>query len=51
LRRILSLATEWGVLSHVPPVKWLKVPEPEFDFLDLEEAPRLEKVAVGSGRS
>ena len=47
LRRILSLATEWGVLSHVPPVKWLRVPEPEFDFLDFEEAPRLEKGAAG----
>lgn len=47
LRRILSLATEWGVLTHTPPVKWLKVPEPEFDFLDFEEAARLEKGARG----
>ena len=47
LRRILSLATEWGVLTHVPPVQWLKVPEPEFDFLEFEEAPRLEKGAAG----
>ena len=47
LRRILSLATEWGVLTHIPAVKWLKVPEPEFDFLDFEEAVRLEKGASG----
>jgi integrase len=47
LRRILSLAAEWGVLTHTPPVKWLKVPEPEFDFLDFDEAARLEKGAMG----
>lgn len=44
---ILSLAAEWDVLTHTPPVKWLKVPEPEFDFLDFEEAGRLEKGAAG----
>jgi integrase len=47
LRRILSLAAEWGVLTHTPPVKWLKCPEPEFDFLDFDEAVRLEKGAAG----
>jgi integrase len=47
LRRILSLAAEWGVLTHTPPVKWLKTPEPEFDFLDFDEAARLEKGAKG----
>ncbi len=47
LRRILSLAAEWGLLTHTPPMKWLKVPDPEFDFLDFEEAVRLEKGAEG----
>ena len=31
----------------MPEVKWLKVPEPEFDFLDFEEAARL---LAGRGR-
>ena len=35
------------MLTHVPPVKWLKVPEPEFDFLDFDEAARLEKGGTG----
>lgn len=47
LRRILSLAAEWGLLTHTPPVKWLKTPEPEFDFLDFDEAVRLERGAKG----
>ena len=41
LRRMLGLAAEWGELDRVPVVKWLKVPEAEFDFLDFEEAERL----------
>ncbi len=41
LRRLLSLAVEWEQLDHLPPFKWLKVPDPEFDFLDFEEAERL----------
>lgn len=41
LRRLLSLAVEWEQLDHLPPFKWLKVPDPEFDFLDFEEAGRL----------
>ena len=47
LRRILSLAAEWEIISHTPPVKWLKVPDPEFDFLDFEEAERLVKGGAG----
>ena len=38
---MLGLAAEWGELDRVPVVKWLKVPEAEFDFLDFEEAERL----------
>jgi integrase len=41
LRKLLVLAVEWGVLEHVPPVKWLKAPKPDFDFLTFEEADRL----------
>jgi len=41
LRRILVVAAEWGKLASVPHVKWLKAPEPEFDFLDFDEARRL----------
>ena len=40
LRRLLSSAVEWEQLDHLPPIKWLKVPD-EFDFLDFEEAGRL----------
>ncbi len=41
LRRMLTLAVEWNLLSHVPPVKWFKRPPSEFDFLDFSEAERL----------
>ena len=41
LRRLLSLAVEWEQLDHLPPFKWLRVPEQKFDFLDFEEAERL----------
>jgi integrase len=41
LRRILAVAAEWGKLKSVPHVRWLKVPDPEFDFLDFSEAKRL----------
>lgn len=41
LRRILAVAAEWGKIRSVPHVRWLKVPPPEFDFLDFDEARRL----------
>ncbi len=41
LRRLLAVAVEWGVLDHVPPIKWLKTPEQKFDFLSFEECERL----------
>jgi integrase len=41
LRKLLAVAEEWGLIDKVPKVKWLKVPEQEFDFLTFEEAPRL----------
>ena len=41
LRRILAIAIEWGKLSTIPKVNWLKVREPEFRFFDFDEADRL----------
>jgi integrase len=45
LGRMLSVAVEWQLLDHAPRMKWLRVPEPEFDFLDFEEAKRLQAAA------
>jgi hypothetical protein len=50
LRRLLVVAVEWGKLEHVPIVKWLKTPEPAFDFLAFEEAERLLSSAEGAWR-
>jgi integrase len=33
LRRALAIAVEWGVIKHVPAMRWLEPPPPEFDFL------------------
>ncbi len=41
LRKSLNIAHEWGVIESVPKIKWLKLPKPEFDFLDFEESERL----------
>jgi integrase len=41
LRKLLSTAVEWRLLSVVPPIKWLRAPPGEFDFLTFEEADRL----------
>jgi integrase len=51
LRRMLGVAMEWGLLDRVPVVRWLKVPEAEFDFLDFEEAERLLAAAEGEWRT
>ena len=40
LRKALSVAVDWELLLHVPKVRWLKGPQPEFDFLTFEEAER-----------
>jgi integrase len=47
LRKMLVVAVEWQLLDHVPAFKWLKVPEQKFDFLDFDEAKRLQDKAVG----
>jgi integrase len=41
LRRLLTVAVEWELIDHVPPIKWLKTPESKFDFLSFEECERL----------
>ena len=41
LHKLLAVAVEWELLAHLPALKWLKSPDPEFDFLDFEEAERL----------
>ena len=38
LRRILASAVEWGLLTAVPPLPKVKVPEPPFDFFTQEES-------------
>lgn len=47
LRRLLAVAVEWGQLTHIPLVKWLRVPDPEFDFFTFDEAERLVAGADG----
>src|SRR5262249_20160816 len=41
LRRSLTLAVEWGKLTLVPRIRWLKARRPDFDFLSFDEATRL----------
>jgi integrase len=47
LRKLFGVAHEWGVVEVIPRIKWLKVPEAKFDFLDFEEADRLGAAADG----
>ncbi len=47
LRRLLAVAVEWGKLDKIPPVRWLRSPDPEFDFLTFDEADRLIAGAAG----
>jgi integrase len=41
LHQMLVVAGEWKLISEVPIFHFVKVPEPDFDFLDFEEAERL----------
>lgn len=45
LGKLLSLARDWGELSSVPRIQWLRAPKPDFDFLSFEEAEKLVQVA------
>jgi integrase len=41
LHKILATAVEWKKLGALPTIKWLKVPQQDFDFFTFEEADRL----------
>lgn len=45
LSSMLNTAVDWGLIEDCPDVKWLNTPEPEFDFLDFDEADRLVEAA------
>lgn len=51
LRRMLSVAEEWGRIDHVPRVKWLKTPRADFDFLTFSDAERLLTAGEGEWRA
>ncbi len=51
LRKMLSVAQEWGVISVVPKFKWLRVPPSDFDFLTFDEADRLVAAAEEEWRT
>ncbi len=51
LRKSLSLALEDDIIDRIPRVKWLKVPKPDFDFLDFDEADRLIEAADSDWRT
>ena len=50
LHRLFAVACEWKKLSHAPTIKWLKAPEPEFDFLTFTEADALVTHALPAAR-
>lgn len=37
LRKTLAVARDWGLIEHVPVLRWMRTPAPEFDFLTAEE--------------
>lgn len=41
LRKTLTLAHQYGEIASVPALKWRKVPQQKFSFLDVEQARRL----------
>ena len=51
LRRMLAVAEEWGLTDRTPRVRWLKVPDSEFDFLMFEESNQLLATAEGEWRT
>lgn len=51
LRRLLVVAKKRGIIDAVPEIEWLRAPDPEFDFLDFEEAERLLAAADGEWRT
>ncbi|HMJ15032.1 MAG TPA: tyrosine-type recombinase/integrase [Polyangiaceae bacterium] len=51
LRKMLATAIEWRMAVTLPAIKWLKAPQPEFDFLTFEEANRLIECAPNEWRA
>jgi integrase len=51
LRKMLATAIEWRMAVTLPAIKWLKAPQPEFDFLTFEEANRLIECAPNEWRT
>jgi len=47
LRCMLGKAEDWKLIAKAPKIKWLKVPEADFDFLSFEEAENF--LAAGEG--
>jgi integrase len=41
LRCLLGKAEDWKLIAKAPKIKWLKVPESDFDFLDFGESENL----------
>ena len=41
LDKIQDVAVEWGMLEVLPKFKWLKVPQQEFKYFDIEQAQAL----------
>lgn len=50
LHRLFAVACEWKKIAYAPAIKWLKAPEPEFDFLTFAEADALIANASTSAR-
>lgn len=51
LRKMLSLAQEHGIITHVPRVKLFKTAKAAFDFLSFEEAERVVAAAAPAWRA
>ena len=51
LRRMLVVARKRGLIEYVPELERLKAPQPDFDFLDFDEADRLLGAAEGQLRT
>ena len=51
LRKMLVTAIEWRLAVVLPAIKWLKTPQPEFDFLTFEETERLIDCAPNDWRA
>jgi integrase len=51
LSDMLQVARKRSLIASVPEIDWIKIPKPDFDFLDFEEADRLIVGADGEWRT